>query len=191
MSMSQPSSLPPPSNLGRYRGISPTVPESVFVHHSAQVIGDVVLGEHASIWPGAVVRGDVNHIRIGANTNVQDLAMLHVTHRRPPTDPDGGPLIIGADVTIGHSAMLHACTLHDRVLIGIGSIVLDHAVIESHVVLGAGSLVPPGKRLESGYLYMGRPAKAVRPLTDAEIAHFLYSAQHYVRLKNEYLYPEA
>lgn len=172
--------------LQSYKGIYPTLGEQCYVHPSAQVIGDVTLGHHVSIWPGAVLRGDVNRIVVGDNTNIQDLSMLHVTHRRPE-DPEGAPVIIGRDVTIGHSVVLHGCTIGDECLIGIGTIVLDRAIIEPRVMIGAGSLVSPGKVLRSGYLYMGRPAREVRPLTDDELAHFAYSARHYCRLKDDYL----
>ncbi|WP_137938889.1 gamma carbonic anhydrase family protein [Chitinivorax sp. B] len=173
------------NSIGSYQGMAPTVPASCFIHPGAQVIGDVVLGENVSIWPFAVVRGDVNSIRIGNNTNVQDLCMLHVSHRRPE-DPEGAPLIIGENVTIGHQVALHGCTIGDECLIGIGTIVLDRVIIESQVVVGAGSLVPPGKVLKSGYLYLGRPVKEIRRLTEAELAHFKYSAEHYVRVKRHY-----
>ncbi len=171
--------------ISRFDSYFPAVPDSAYVHDSAQVIGDVVLGENSSVWPMAVVRGDVNSIRIGANTNIQDLAMLHVSHRRD-SDPDGSPLVIGDNVTIGHSVVLHGCTIGDECLIGIGTIILDDVVIEPRVMVGAGSLVPPGKVLESGYLYLGRPVKQIRPLTDDELAHFSYSAQHYIRLMRKY-----
>ncbi|QDQ27461.1 gamma carbonic anhydrase family protein [Chitinimonas arctica] len=164
-----------------FKGIVPVVPASAYVDEAAVVVGEVVLGENASVWPGAIVRGDVNHIHIGADSNVQDLACLHVSHKRPE-DPLGAPLIIGERVTIAHQVTLHGCTIGDECLIGIGTIVLDRAVIESRVMVGAGSLVPPGKVLRSGYLYLGRPVKEIRPLSEAEIAHFDYSAQHYVRL---------
>ncbi|MEW9898224.1 gamma carbonic anhydrase family protein [Chitinivorax sp. PXF-14] len=178
------------SNIGAYQGVLPTIPSSCFVHPGAQVIGDVVLGENVSIWPFAVVRGDVNHIRIGDNSNVQDLCMLHVSHKRPD-DPQGAPLLIGRDTTIGHQVTLHGCTIGDECLIGIGTIVLDRAVIEDRVMVGAGSLVPPGKVLKSGHLYLGRPAKEIRPLSDDELAHLKYSAEHYVRVKNNYQPPLA
>ncbi|HEY9103598.1 gamma carbonic anhydrase family protein [Chitinimonas sp.] len=164
-----------------FKGITPVVPDSAYVDESAVVVGEVVLGENASVWPGAIVRGDVNHIHIGKDSNVQDLACLHVSHKRPE-DPQGAPLIIGERVTIGHQVTLHGCTIGDECLIGIGTIVLDRAVIEPRVMIGAGSLVPPGKVLKSGHLYLGRPVKEVRPLTEEEIAHFAYSAQHYIRL---------
>jgi carbonic anhydrase/acetyltransferase-like protein (isoleucine patch superfamily) len=169
-----------------YRGGLPTLAAGVWIDESAQVIGDVSLGLDASVWPMAVVRGDVNHIRIGARTNVQDGAVLHVTHDGPYT-PGGAPLLIGDDVTIGHGAILHACTVGDRCLIGMGARVLDEVVIEDEVFVAAGSLVSPGKRLLSGFLYRGSPATQARPLTPKEIAHLKYSAEHYVRLKDEYL----
>lgn len=163
----------------------PQVANSAYLHSTATIIGDVVIGENSSIWPNAVIRGDVNFIRIGNNTNVQDLSMLHVNHRSK-LDPAGSPLVIGNFVTIGHSVILHGCTIEDESLIGMGSIVMDKAVVQKHVFLGAGSLVPEGKVLESGYLYLGRPAKKVRALTADEIAHFMYSANNYVLLKNQY-----
>lgn len=169
-----------------YQGKNPAIADGVYIHASATVIGDVQVGEHSSIWPQCVVRGDVNHIRIGANTNIQDLSMLHVSHKSS-WDADGAPLIIGNNVTIGHSVILHGCTIEDECLIGMGSIVMDKAVVQKHVLLAAGSLVPEGKVLESGYLYMGRPAKKVRTLISDEIAHFMYSAKHYTKLKNTYL----
>ncbi len=155
------------------------------MHERATVVGNVTLGENASIWPGAVVRGDVNHIRIGVSTNVQDNSVLHVSHKTA-ADPTGGPLIIADRVTIGHTVILHACTIEEECLIGMGSIVLDKALIKKHVLLGAGSLVPEGKVLESGHLYLGRPAKLVRALTSEEIAYFSYSAEHYVKLMRSY-----
>ncbi|WP_269531047.1 gamma carbonic anhydrase family protein [Chitinimonas sp. BJYL2] len=167
--------------LRAFKGVSPTVPASAYVDDSAVVVGDVVLGDNVSIWPGAVIRGDVNHVRIGTDSNIQDLACLHVTHKRPE-DPEGAPLIIGERVTIGHQVTLHGCTIGDECLIGIGTIVLDRAVIEPRVMVGAGSLVPPGKVLKSGYLYVGRPAKEVRALTEGELEHFAYSARHYIKL---------
>jgi carbonic anhydrase/acetyltransferase-like protein (isoleucine patch superfamily) len=168
-------------NIRPYDGHVPRVPDSAYVDPAAVVIGEVALGEHASVWPCAVIRGDVNHISIGEGSNVQDFAMLHVTHKRD-SDPLGAPLTIGKHVTIGHHVTLHGCTIGDEVLIGIGTLVLDRAVIEPRVLVGAGSLVPPGKRLESGWLYLGNPVKQVRQLTDEEMAYFKYSAEHYMRL---------
>lgn len=169
-----------------YQGITPQLGSEVYIHPSASVIGDVQLGEHVSVWPGTVIRGDVNHIRIGACTNVQDLSVLHVSHKSS-WEPSGAPLIIGNNVTIGHKVILHGCTLEDECLIGMGSIVMDKVIVQKHVLVGAGSLVPEGKVLESGYLYLGSPARKVRKLTEKELAHFMYSAQHYIRLKNNYL----
>lgn len=163
----------------------PQIAAGVYVHPAATVIGDVVIGENSSVWPGAVIRGDVNHIRIGKNTNVQDLSMLHVSHKSS-ADPAGAALTIGNNVTIGHAVILHGCTIEDESLIGMGSLVMDKAVVQKHVLLAAGSLVPEGKVLESGYLYVGRPAKKIRALTADEIAYFMYSADNYVRLKNQY-----
>lgn len=172
--------------LQAYKDIVPTVGPGCYLHPSSQIIGDVALGANVSIWPGAVLRGDVNRIVVGDNSNIQDLSLLHVTHRRPE-DPEGAPVIVGRNVTVGHGVMLHGCTIGDECLIGIGTIILDRAIIEPRVMIGAGSLVSPGKVLRSGYLYMGRPAREIRPLSEAELAHFLYSAQHYCRLKDDYL----
>lgn len=169
-----------------YNEILPQLGSRVFVDPSAVVIGDVRLGDDCSVWPQAVIRGDMHHIRIGARTSVQDGSVLHITHAGP-FNPDGYPLTIGDDVTIGHQVLLHGCTIGSRVLIGMASIVMDGAQIEDDVVLGAGSLVPPGKHLASGYLYVGRPAQQVRALTEQELAFFTYSAAHYVCLKDNYL----
>ncbi|WP_116475270.1 gamma carbonic anhydrase family protein [Zobellella maritima] len=174
------------SNSGSYRGIKPTLGERVFIEPSAVLYGDIELGDDASVWPLVAARGDVNHIRIGARTNIQDGSVLHVT-RKSTALPDGMPLLIGEDVTIGHKVMLHACTIGDRVLVGMGCIILDGAVVEDDVMIGAGSLVAPGKRLESGYLYVGSPARQARLLTDEEKAFLLTSANNYVVLKEDYL----
>jgi carbonic anhydrase/acetyltransferase-like protein (isoleucine patch superfamily) len=128
----------------------------------------------------------MHRIRIGARSSIQDGSVLHITHAGP-FNPDGFPLLIGDEVTVGHQAMLHGCTIGSRILIGMGAMVMDGAVIEDEVVLGAGSLVPPGKKLHSGYLYVGRPAKQVRPLTEKELAYFSYTAGNYVRLKDQHL----
>ncbi|GAB2198240.1 gamma carbonic anhydrase family protein [Sessilibacter sp. MAH4] len=175
-----------PRSIRTLAGKTPKLGERVFVDDSAVVIGDVELGDDSSVWPCAVIRGDMHRIRIGARTSVQDNSTLHITHAGPFNE-DGWPLIIGDDVTIGHGATLHGCTIHNEVLIGIGCTVLDGAVVESQVIIGAGSLVPPGKRLESGYMYMGSPAKQVRPLKDKEKAFFKYTAGNYAKLKDEYL----
>lgn len=169
-----------------FQGHTPRLGERVFVDDSAVVIGDVELGDDASVWPCVVIRGDMHHIRIGARTSVQDGSVLHITHASN-YNPAGHPLIIGNDVTVGHSVCLHGCTIGNRVLIGIGSTILDGAIVEDEVVIGAGSLVPPGKRLESGCMYMGSPVKQIRPLKDSERSFFTYSANNYVKLKNAYL----
>lgn len=168
-----------------YRGQAPQLGRDVFVHAAATVIGEVTLGDGASVWPGAVIRGDVNVIRIGAGSNIQDCAVLHVSHRSE-RDPEGAPLSVGRNVTVGHSVILHGCTIGDDCLIGMGSLIMDKAVVQDRVLVGAGSLVPEGKVLESGWLYLGRPAKALRRLTDEELAYFEYSARHYMALAAEY-----
>lgn len=164
----------------------PTLGAFVYIDDSAQVIGDVTLADDVSVWPTAVIRGDVEKISVGAATNVQDGAVLHVTHAGP-FSPSGYPLSIGKGVTIGHRAVVHACTIGDYCLIGIGAIVMDGAVLGDYVMLGAGSLVSPGKQLAGGYLYVGAPAKPVRELSAAEKEFLQYSAQHYVQLKDTYL----
>jgi len=169
-----------------YKGILPQLGARVYVDDSAVVIGDVVLGEDASVWPQCSVRGDVNRIRIGARTNIQDNTVMHVTHKYADL-PEGRACTVGDDVTVGHQCVLHACTIGNECLIGMGSIVLDGAVLHDRVLLGAGSLVTEGKELEGGYLWLGRPAKKVRPLTEQELKWFAYSAKHYIKLKDDYL----
>lgn len=164
---------------------NPVVAETVWIDPSALVTGDVQLSDDVSVWPQVVIRGDVNSIAIGAQTNVQDGAVLHCTHDGPFT-PGGRPLIIGEQVTIGHQACLHGCTIGNEVLIGIGTIVLDGAVIENQVMIGAGSLVPPGKILKTGHLYIGSPVKMIRPLTESEKKLLKYSASHYIKLANKH-----
>ena len=172
--------------LAAYLDTMPMLGARVFSHASSQIIGDVSIADDCSIWCNAVLRGDVNRIVIGQGSNFQDLSMGHVSHKTPDK-PDGSPLLIGDYVTVGHSAILHGCTIGNECLIGMGAIILDDAVIPDHVMIGAGSLVPPGKLLEPGMLYVGRPVKAVRALTTDEIAHLRYSAEHYMKLKNDYL----
>ena len=172
-------------NIRPYLDTQPNIADSAYIDPAAVVIGDVVLGEHTSVWPCAVIRGDVNHIRIGNRSNVQDLSMLHVSHKSADK-PDGSPLLIGEDVTIGHRVVLHGCIIGNRVLVGMGSTILDDAVIEDDVMIGAGSLVPPRKRIESGYLYVGSPVKQVRPLNDEEKKFLVYSAKHYIHIAEQY-----
>jgi carbonic anhydrase/acetyltransferase-like protein (isoleucine patch superfamily) len=169
-----------------YKGILPKLGARVYVDESAAVIGDVQLGDDASVWPMCSVRGDVNSIRIGARTNIQDNSVIHVTHKYPEL-PDGRACIVGDDVTVGHQCVLHACSIGNRCLIGMGSIVLDGARLHDGVLLGAGSLVTEGKELEGGFLWIGRPARKMRELTQQEMAWFEYSAKHYVKLKDDYL----
>ncbi len=173
-------------SIRRFNEKQPILGEAVFIDDSAVVIGDVTIGNDVSIWPMTVIRGDVESITIGEGTNVQDGSVLHVSHAGK-FSTQGHPLRIGNYVTIGHKAVVHACTIGDYCLIGIGAIIMDDAVIEDYVMLGAGSLVAPGKRLESGYLYVGSPAKQVRPLKEAEKEFLQYSAEHYIHLKNEHL----
>ncbi|MBI3902434.1 MAG: gamma carbonic anhydrase family protein [Nitrosomonadales bacterium] len=172
--------------LSNYLDTFPVLGERIFLHPSCQIIGDVKLGDDSSIWCNTVLRGDVNRIVIGRGSNIQDLTMGHVSHKSADK-PEGSPLIVGDYVTIGHSAILHGCTIGNECMIGMGSIIMDDAVVSDHVMIGAGSLVSPGKVLESGMLYMGRPAKAVRALTQEEIAYLKYSAEHYMRVKDNYL----
>ncbi|HLD17269.1 MAG TPA: gamma carbonic anhydrase family protein [Coxiellaceae bacterium] len=164
----------------------PVIAKSAYVDESAVVIGDVELGEESSVWPHAVLRGDIHSIRVGARSNIQDGTVVHVT-RPSHLHPAGFPVVIGEDVTVGHHVTLHACTIENECLIGMGAIVLDGVHVESHVMIGAGSLVAPHKRLKNGYLYLGQPAKCVRPLTEEERAFLKESAENYVALKNAYL----
>ena len=173
-------------SLRSYLHHSPTIGSRVMIDPSSIIIGRVKLDDDASIWPLAIIRGDVNNIRIGARTNIQDGCILHVA-RVTESHPEGFPLIVGEDVTVGHGVILHGCIIGNRSLIGMGSRVLDGATIGDDVMLGAGSLVAPGKHLESGYLYLGNPAKRIRPLTSEEIESLQISARNYVMLKDQYL----
>lgn len=163
----------------------PRIATNAYVDVTALIIGNVEIGSDSSIWPMCVVRGDVQQIRIGARTNVQDGTVIHVTHDSRFC-PGGQPTHIGDDVTIGHKALLHACTIENTTLIGMNTVVMDGVVVQSQVIVGAHSVVPPGKVLESGYLYVGSPAKQVRPLQEKEFEFIAYSAQNYVRLKDRY-----
>ena len=167
-------------------GVTPVLGERVMIDPSAVVMGDVALGDDVSVWPHAAMRGDVQVIRIGARTNIQDSTVLHVTHDGP-YNPGGFPLHIGEDVTVGHRALLHGCTVGNRVLVGMGAIIMDDVVVGDDVMIAAGALVTPGKRLRSGYLYAGSPAREVRALTADEITFLPYSAAGYTSLKQRYL----
>ena len=172
--------------IRRYQGQQPRLGERVFVDPTAVVTGDVELGDDASVWPLVVIRGDMHRIRIGARTSIQDGTVVHITHASD-YNPGGWPTTIGDDVTVGHQAMLHGCTIGNRVLIGMKAMVMDGAVIEDEVIIAAGAVVPPGKRCESGYVYMGSPAKQQRPITDTERSFFRYTAANYVKLKDKHL----
>ena len=169
-----------------YKGVTPSFNSSVYVDESSVLVGDIQLGDNSSVWPLVAARGDVNYIRIGERSNIQDGSVLHLS-RATKSNPDGYPLIIGDDVTVGHKVMLHGCVLGNRILVGMGAIIMDNVTVEDDVIIGGGSLVPPNKRLESGYLYVGSPAKQARPLTEQELAFLKISADNYVQLKDEYL----
>ncbi len=174
-----------------FQAIHPQLGERVYVDDAATVIGDVVLGDDVSVWPGTVIRGDVNFIRIGARSNIQDGSVIHVTHDGPYGQPGGLATVIGEDVTIGHGAIVHACVIEDACLIGMGATVLDGARVCRNGFVGAGAVIPPGKVVGSGELWLGNPAKCVRKLSEKEIEQLYYSAKHYVRLKDRYLFPTA
>ncbi|GLQ32942.1 gamma carbonic anhydrase family protein [Litoribrevibacter albus] len=174
------------NNIRSFKTWTPKFGSKCWIDPSAQVIGNVTLGDDCSVWPTAVIRGDMHAITIGNRTSIQDASVLHITHASD-YNPDGHPLNIGDDVTLGHRVLLHGCTLGNRILVGMDSVIMDGTVVEDDVIIGAGSLVPGGKVLESGYLYMGRPAKTVRPLKDSEFHYLKYTAGNYVKLKNEYL----
>lgn len=164
----------------------PRLGQRIYLSDQASISGSVELGDDCSVWPMAVIRGDVNHIRLGARCNVQDAAVLHVTHEGTYS-PEGGPLLLGDDITIGHGAILHACTIGNRCLVGMGAIVMDGAVLEDDCMIAAGALVTPGTRVSSGTLWRGNPARLARPLTTDQITMLRYNAEHYVRLKDRYL----
>jgi carbonic anhydrase/acetyltransferase-like protein (isoleucine patch superfamily) len=171
--------------LRSFQGTSPRIAATAYVDASAVVIGDVTVGEDASLWPMVVARGDVNSIEIGARTNIQDGTVLHVSHDSEFA-PGGFGLHIGADITVGHHAILHGCLIEDACLVGMAATVMDGAILRSGVLLAAGSLVPPGQELEGGYLWVGSPARRMRPLRDHERAFLAYSPKHYVELKNRH-----
>lgn len=173
-------------NLRGFQGKHPQIGANSFIDLSAVVIGDVVLGRDCSVWPGTIIRGDMHSIRIGDRCSLQDGSVLHITHAGSFTG-DGHSLTIGNDVTVGHRAVLHGCTLGDEILIGMGAIVMDGAVVPSRVVIGANTLVPPGKVLQGESLYVGSPAQRVRALSANELDYFKYTAANYVRLKDQYL----
>jgi carbonic anhydrase/acetyltransferase-like protein (isoleucine patch superfamily) len=173
-------------NIYRFMNESPKPGARVYVDRTASVTGSVFLGDDVSVWPMTVIRGDVNRIAIGARSNIQDGCILHVTHEGP-WQPDGLPLVIGEDITVGHGAILHACTIGDRCLVGMGAIVMDGAVLQPDSMVAGGAVVTPGKLVPSGTLWRGNPARQARDLTESEISNQAYSARHYVRLKDLYL----
>jgi carbonic anhydrase/acetyltransferase-like protein (isoleucine patch superfamily) len=173
-------------SIRNFEGIKPDIAATAYVDPTALVIGNVTLAADVSLWPMVVARGDINSITVGARTNVQDGTVLHVTHDSE-YDPGGFALTIGADITVGHQCILHGCTIEDSCLIGMASTVMDGAVLRSGVLLGAGSLVTPGQELEGGYVWVGSPARKIRPLRDKEKAFFEYSARHYVEVKNRHM----
>ena len=173
-------------NIRPFKGIMPNIGENTYIDSSSVLVGDINIGNDVSIWPLVAARGDVNTITIGNNTNIQDGTILHVT-RKTAANPNGHPLIIGSDVTVGHHCMLHGCQLGDRILVGMGAIIMDGAIVEDDVFIGAGTLVPPNKILKSGYLYVGNPMKQARLLKASEEDFLKQSAINYVDLKNDYL----
>ncbi len=169
-----------------FKGLTPTLGHKVYVDEQATLIGDITVGDDCSFWPYVVARGDVQKITLGARTNVQDGSVLHVTADNR-FNPGGFELSIGSGVTVGHRAVLHACTIKDYCLIGMGAVILDGAIIHENTLIAAGSVVSPGKELESGFLWVGQPAKKIRPLSKKELEYLTFSAEHYVELKNAYL----
>jgi carbonic anhydrase/acetyltransferase-like protein (isoleucine patch superfamily) len=165
--------------LRTFKNVTPQVDASAYVDQSAQVIGDVHIGAESSVWMNVVIRGDVNHIRIGKRTNIQDLTMVHVMR-------DTHPTIIGDEVTVGHSAVVHGTTIEDRVLIGMGAVLLNGVHIESDCIIAAGTLLPEGTRIPSRSMVMGRPGKIKRQLTDDEVAEIRWYADNYVAYRLDY-----
>jgi carbonic anhydrase/acetyltransferase-like protein (isoleucine patch superfamily) len=173
-------------NIRPYREWRPVIGRRVWIDPAATVIGRVTLADDASIWPGAVLRGDVNRIEIGARSSIQDGSILHVASDRLAGE-GGIPLLVGDEVTVGHHVILHACTIGRRCLIGMGAILMDGAAVGDESIVGAGSLVPAGKRIPPRTLWVGSPARQARLLTEREIAYLADSAAHYVALKDDYL----
>lgn len=173
-------------NIRSFENFIPQIAETAFIDESAVVTGNVIIGEDSSVWPCCSVRGDIHSITVGKRTNIQDGSILHVTHDSDFA-PGGNKLTVGDDNTVGHNVVLHACTVEDFCLIGMGSVVLDGSSIQSGAMIGAGSLVPPNKVVEGGYMWLGSPVKKIRALTEREKDFLIYSSQHYVDLKNRHL----
>ncbi len=172
-------------SIRSFEGHTPQLDAQAWVDDTALVLGDVILGEESSVWPMAAVRGDIHHIHIGKRSNIQDGTIIHVTHASR-FNSEGFPTLIGDEVTIGHQAVIHACRIDTLSLIGMGAVLLDGCHVQSQVMVGAGSLVPPGKILESGYLWLGSPVRRIRRLTKQEHDYLSYSAHYYVELKNRH-----
>jgi carbonic anhydrase/acetyltransferase-like protein (isoleucine patch superfamily) len=168
-----------------FEQVSPAIDPTAWIDDSAVVIGDVEIGADSSVWPQCVLRGDVNRIQVGCRSSIQDGCVVHVSHRSG-FNPSGNETVVGDEVTIGHLVVLHGCTVEDRCLVGSGSILLDGCRVQSGAMIAAGSLVTPGTVVEGGYLWLGRPARRLRPLTEEEMERLEYSARHYVKLKNRY-----
>ena len=171
--------------IRNFKEHKPQISSCAYIDDAATVIGKVTIGKQSSVWPNVVIRGDVNNITIGENTNVQDGSILHCTHDGPYT-PGGQPLVIGHNNTIGHMVMLHGATIKDNCLIGMNAVLLDGCHIESNTMIAAGSLVPQGKRLEGGFLWLGQPVRKARKLSQQELDNLSYSAQHYIKLAKDY-----
>lgn len=177
------------NNILTYRGITPTIDKSAFIASTALVSGDVVIGKDVGIWYGVIIRGDVEKIRIGDGTNIQDNSVVHVTrphHAHNKTGEEGGPTIIGKGVTIGHKAIIHACIIEDHAFIGMGSIVMDLAKVESFGMLAAGAVLTPGKIVKTGQIWAGNPARYMRDLTKNEMDYIKVSESNYIDLAREY-----
>lgn len=175
------------SNIRPYKNILPQINPSAYIDESAVIIGDVQIGEESSVWCTCVLRGDVNSIKIGKRSNIQDGSIIHVTHKNPERHPEGYAVKIGDDVTVAHNVTLHGCTLENESFIGMSSTVMDGATVQSGCMIGAGTLVPPGKVCESGWLYLGSPAKKARELSDEEKNMFKRLAQNYVSYSRDYI----
>ena len=185
----KPDPLITPQNISPIRPFEGKMPKfgaRPWIDPSAVLIGDIILGDDVSIWPGVMMRGDVNQIVIGDRTNIQDGTLIHVTNPGA-NPPQGYPTMVGSDVTIGHGAMLHGCTIEEGVLIGMRAILLDGSRVEKHSILGAGALLAPGKVVKTGELWVGAPARRVRFLSDQEIEQLYHSAKQYASLKDRYL----
>jgi len=173
--------------IHKFKNYTPNIGDKSWIAPSADIIGEVSCGEECSIWFGCVVRGDVNYIKIGNRTNIQDLSMIHVTHYKKADKSDGHPTIIGDDVTVGHRVMLHGCTIEKACLIGMSATILDGAIIAKESIVGAGSLVTKNKKFPPRSLIMGTPAKVVRELSDEEVKELYASASRYVEFKDDYV----